>query len=127
MSRTCCSATTLHRKFGSQLSRNSYRGPGSAQQHFVLWHARDTSLLYPRHLHVHGRAGFYGLEDDAISLRELQELVEIVLGRLGRDIEAQPHLAEADRRILGDTERAAEIEVTLRRYRGRIERNIERR
>src|SRR5262249_6025677 len=44
-----------------------------------------------------------GLIDHAISLRQLKQLVELVLRGVGIEIEAQPDLREADRRVLGDT------------------------
>ena len=60
--------------------------------------------------------------------RRLAERVVPVLslGALKRvDVEAQPDLREADRRILGDAQRAAEIEIAFRRDRGAAKRDVE--
>src|SRR5207244_1743066 len=54
------------------------------------------------------------LVDDAIALRELQQLIELFLRRIGVDVEAQPDLSKADRRLLGNAARATAIESTLR-------------
>ena len=59
------------------------------------------------------RAVVQGLEDDAIALGQLQQLVELLLRRVGVDLEAQADRPEADRRRLVDAERAAEIEIAL--------------
>src|SRR5204863_8573556 len=67
--------------------------------------------LHPLHLDVHRRALGDGLIDHAIALGELEQLVELVLRRVGRDVEAEPDLAEPDRRFLVDAERAPEIEI----------------
>jgi hypothetical protein len=61
-----------------------------------------------------------------IAFGELEQLIEFVLCRIGMEIEAQADLAEADRRILGDAKRAAEIEIAFRRHPAGLERNIER-
>ena len=60
-----------------------------------------------------------GLEHHAIALGELQQRIDALLRLVGVEIEAQPDRAKADRRILGDAERAAEIEVALGRDRAR--------
>src|SRR5690348_1100033 len=72
-------------------------------------------------LDVHRRALGDGLIDHAIALGELQKLVELVLRRVRLDVEAQPDLAEADRRLLVDTEGAAEVEIALGRHGSRLE------
>src|SRR5947209_13435562 len=59
------------------------------------------------------RRGAEGLEDHAVALRELQELVELLRPGVGVELEGEADLAEADRRVLGDAERAAEVEVAL--------------
>src|SRR5262245_54826804 len=55
------------------------------------------------------------LINDAVALGKLEELVELFLRRIGIEIEAQPDLGKADRRILGDAERAAEVEIAFGR------------
>jgi hypothetical protein len=53
--------------------------------------------------------------------------VELVPRRVGLDLEDEADLREPDRRILGNAERAAEIEIALRRYRSGFQGNVERR
>ena len=53
------------------------------------------------------------LEHDAVALGQAQERGELVLARVGVELEVQPHVLEADRRLLVDAERAAEVEVAL--------------
>ena len=77
-------------------------------------------------LHLDRRAALERLVDHAIALGELEQLVELLLRRVGVDVEAQPDLREADRRVLGDAERAAEVEVAFRRHLAGLERNVER-
>ena len=64
-------------------------------------------------LHLDRRALLDGLIHHAIALGELEELIELLLRRVGVDIEGEADLRKADRRILGDAERAAEIEIAL--------------
>src|SRR6185437_3519246 len=61
------------------------------------------------------------------TLGELEQLVELFLRCVGVEVEAQADLRETDWRILCNAERAPEIELTLRRYVSRPERNVERR
>src|SRR2546429_8507987 len=63
--------------------------------------------------HLDGRAGLDRLIDHAIALGELEQLVELLLALVGVDRKGEPDPREADRRILGDAERAAEIEIAL--------------
>ena len=46
-----------------------------------------------------------GLEHDAVALGELEELVELLLGRVGVEIERQADRPESDRRLPVDAER----------------------
>src|SRR3984885_5908259 len=69
---------------------------------------------HPIEFYVHRRAVLNGLVDHAIAFGELEKLVELVLRRVSVEIEVQTDLSEADRRVLGDAERAAKIEVAFR-------------
>src|SRR5215469_17030823 len=60
--------------------------------------------------HLDRRTAFDGLVDHAVSLGELEQLVQFLLGSVGIDVEAQANVGEPDRRVLGDAECAAEIE-----------------
>src|SRR2546430_16314189 len=53
------------------------------------------------------------LVDDAIALRQLEQLRDLLGARSGIQLEPQPDLPEADRRFLGDAERSAEVEIAL--------------
>src|SRR5262245_48570753 len=66
------------------------------------------------------------LVDDAIAFRELEQLIELVLRCIGLDVEGEADLCKADRRVLGDTERAAEVEIALGRNLAGLERNVDR-
>ena len=70
-------------------------------------------VLHPLHRHRDLGAVPDGLVDHAIALGELQQLVELVLWRVGGDVEAQPDFTEADRRFLVDAERSAKIEIAF--------------
>src|SRR5580693_7357019 len=85
---------------------------------------RDASHAVEAHLD--GRAAFDGLVDDAVALGELEELIELLLARVGVDRKGEPDLREADRGILGDAEGAAEIEIALGRNGAGRERDRER-
>src|SRR5262249_34829855 len=78
------------------------------------------------HLHVDGRSAFDGLINDAVALGQLEQLIKLVLRGIGIEIEAQPDLREADRCVLGNAERTAEIKVAFGRYLSGFKRNIER-
>ena len=75
---------------------------------------RKPQPLSPRHRHRDRWAALDGLIDHAIALGQLEQLIELVLRLIGVDIEAQPDLCKADRRILGNAKRAAKIEIALR-------------
>src|SRR5215472_7185290 len=85
-----------------------------------------TSWSRPVQRNRNRRAAADGLIDHAIAFGELEQLVELVLWRVGVEIKAQPDLRKADRRVLGDAERAAEIEIALRRHGAGAQRDIER-
>src|SRR5580698_5609804 len=80
----------------------------------------------PLEANLDRRSVFQCLIDDAITLGEFEQLIELVLVRVGVDIKAQANLRKANRRILGDAERAAEIEITLSRDGGGLEWNLQR-
>src|SRR5262245_4398005 len=75
-------------------------------------------------LHIDRRPALERLVHHAITLGELEKRIELVLRRVSCDIETQPDLCKADRRVLGDPQRAAKIEIAFRRYRSRSERNL---
>src|SRR6266545_7797884 len=78
------------------------------------------------HPHLDRRAALERLVDHAVALGELEQLVELVLRRVGLDVEAQADLRETDRRVLGDAERAAEVEIAFGRHLGGLERDVDR-
>jgi hypothetical protein len=67
-----------------------------------------------------------GLIDHAISLCELEELIEFVLRGVDVEIETKTDLRKPDRRLLVDAQRAAKIEVAFGRDCSGAERNVER-
>src|SRR5262245_18974152 len=89
--------------------------------------AQPSHAQFSRAVHAHfdGRPALDGLVDHAIALGQLEELVQLLLRRVGVEIERQADLREADRRVLGDAERAAKIEIALGRDPARLERNLE--
>src|SRR5262245_18124189 len=86
---------------------------------------RDHALTALQ-LHVDRRTALERLVDHAVTLGELEQLVELLLRRVGLDVEAQADLRKADWRGLVDAERAAEVEVALRRDLAGLERDVER-
>ena len=67
------------------------------------------------------------LQHDAIALGEPEQRIELVLRRVGVELEFEPDVREADRRILCDAERAAKVEIALRRHLARAQRHAHRR
>src|ERR1700721_1847005 len=63
--------------------------------------------------HLDGRTALDRLIDHAITLGQLQQLVELLLLDIGVHREREPDLRKADRRILGDAEGAAKIKIAL--------------
>src|ERR1700687_4132259 len=82
--------------------------------------------LFPFEAYLDRGSIFQRLIDDAITFGEFQKLIELVLRRVGVDVEAQADLREADRRFLGDAKRAAKIEIAFGGDRAGFERNIDR-
>src|SRR5689334_12968256 len=76
--------------------------------------------------HVDRRTGLDRLIDHTVALGELEQLIELLLLDIGIDRKREPDLREADRRVLGDAKRAAEIEVALGRHGARLQRNRQR-
>src|SRR5262245_34999131 len=114
--------TTIFSASASQNSRSGDISSCSACAAAVANSVTATVLLsHPLHLDVDRRPLGDGLVDHAIALGQLEQLIELVLRDVGRNVEAQPDGAEADRRILGDAERAAKIEIALRRHRPRLQ------
>src|SRR2546428_2372732 len=53
------------------------------------------------------------LVHDAVALRQLQQLRDLLGGRSGIQLESERDLTKADRRFLGDAERPAEVQIAL--------------
>src|SRR5438105_8300856 len=53
------------------------------------------------------------LVHDAVALRQLQQLRDLLGGRSGIQLESEPDLTKADRRFLGDAERPAEVQIAF--------------
>src|SRR2546425_9509821 len=53
------------------------------------------------------------LVHDAVALRQLQQLRDLLGGRSGIQLESEPDLTKADRRFLGDAARPAEVQIAL--------------
>src|SRR5690242_10846870 len=108
-----CAATdaaTTTAAVTAALKASPYQKNGSGSIQRPPRHAgEETSSAIE--LHLDGRAALERLVDDAVALGELEELVELVLWRVGVQIEAQANGRKTDRRILGDPERAAKVEV----------------
>src|SRR5262245_54200231 len=64
-------------------------------------HAQSSHAQRSRAIHAHldRRAALDGLIDHAITLGQLEQLVQLVLRRVGVEVELQPDLRKADRRI----------------------------
>src|SRR5262252_107101 len=102
------------------LSASPYQKNGSASI------AGIGAELRAAKLHLDRGAASERLIDDAIALGQLQELFELVGWRVGVDVEAQANGSKSNRRILGNAERTTEVEITLGRDRGGLDRNVER-
>src|SRR3981081_3287532 len=100
-------------------------GPGSAREERLAGTALSENS-HPVHRYRNLGTVLDGLVDHAIALGEFQQQIELVLRRVGVDIETQPNLRETDRRLLVDAERAAEIEIALGRYQTRLQRHLDR-
>src|ERR1700730_1412102 len=88
--------------------------------------APRNDKLFPFQAYLDRRSIFQCLIDDAITLGEFEKLIELVLLNVGVDVEGEADLREADRRLLGDAERAAEIEIAFGRHRAGFQGNIDR-
>ena len=64
-------------------------------------------------LHAGVRAALNGLEDHAIFVGELHQLIQRSLRGIGVDVKGQADFLETDRDVLRDAERAAQIDVTF--------------
>src|SRR5215468_11259410 len=102
------------------LSASPYQKNGSASI------AGIGAELRAAKLHLDRGAASERLIDDAIALGQLQELFELVGWRVGVDVEAQANGSKSNRRILDNAERTTEVEITLGRDRGGLDRNVER-
>src|SRR5262245_53539421 len=75
------------------------------------WRARVNCASHPLHRHRDFRSVLDGLIDHAIAFRQLEQQIELVLRRIGSDLEAQADLLEPNGGFLVDAERAAEIQI----------------
>src|ERR1700738_1682633 len=98
-------------------------GTSSAKTRFALLPGHDE-FSHPLHGHRNLRAVLDGLVDHAIALGEFQEQIELVLRRVGIDVETQTNFGKTDRRLLVDAERAAEIEIALGGHEPRLQRHL---
>src|SRR5215469_10692975 len=77
---------------------------------------RNDCWSLPLDPDLHRRAIADRLINDAITLGQLEKLIELVPRRVGIEVEAEPDLRKAHRCVLGDAERAAEVEVAFGRH-----------
>src|SRR6266550_2962679 len=68
---------------------------------------------HPVHRYRNLGAVLDGLVDHAITFGKFQQQIELVLRRVGIDIETETDFREADRGLLVDAECAAKIEIAL--------------
>lgn len=76
-------------------------------------HSR-SSALDARQRHIDRRPIPDRLIDDAVPFGELEQLIELILRRVGFEIEAQTNLRKANRRIFGNAQRTTEIKIAFR-------------
>jgi hypothetical protein len=81
-------------------------------------------LLYPRYVHINPWIVLDGLVHNAIAFGKFEQLIEFFLRCIGVDIEAQTNLRKAYWCILGNAQRAAEVEIAFCRYASRFQWNI---
>src|SRR5215813_2497324 len=84
-----------------------------------------VNISAPLHPDLHRRAIADRLINNAVTLRQLEKLIELVPPRVGIEVEAEPDLRKAHWCVLGDAERAAEVEVAFGGYHSRSQRNVE--
>src|ERR1700720_2682250 len=138
------SASSYQNRSSAGITRCPARSGGSPKKHSVLWRAPHASPSFsgmPRcgrrathasplrgeiEIHLDRRAALERLVDDAVTLRELEQLIELVLGGIGVHLEAQANLRKADGRVLRHSERTAEIEIAFGGHHAGFKRNVER-
>src|SRR6266576_6107622 len=81
---------------------------------------RRNRRSHPVHRHRNLRAVLDGLVDHAIALGKFQQEIELLLRRVGIDVETQTHFGKADRSLLVDAERAAKIQIALGGHEARL-------
>src|ERR1700737_3902160 len=81
--------------------------PGSSARPVAF----ERASLMPNFVHSHAGSGAVldGLKDHAIAVGEFNQLIKLVLGCVGVDVEAQADLLEANRHTVGHAERAAQV------------------
>src|ERR1700733_10110899 len=87
--------------------------------------SRRPCDLPPHHARVDWQSTLQGLVDHAVALGKLEKLGELVIGRVGLDLEGKSDLRKPDWRVLGDAQRPAKVEIAFRGHRSGLERNIE--
>src|SRR3954447_1219534 len=86
---------------------------------------RVTAL--PPYRDAHHRWRAERLEHDTITLGQLLQRCQLLGGRFGIQLEAEPDGLKADRRFLAHAERAPEVQITLRPHRACANWNLQRR
>src|SRR5688572_16953087 len=81
-------------------------------EHFLSRRPAATSLPAPD-LDRQLRLVVQRLEHHAIALRQLEELIDLLLGSVGVDLEGEADRTKSHRGGLVDSQRTAEIEVAL--------------
>lgn len=87
--------------------------------------ASEALCLHASRGNAQLRPHINGLDDDAITLCQLQEMIDPILVRIGFEFEGDANGAEADRRLLAHAVGAAKIDVAFRFDEGVAQRNSE--
>ena len=90
------------------------------------WQRRERERLVRAEARRQRRSARERLIDDAVALGQLLQRRKLLVVGVGVELERQADLAEADRRLTIDAERAAEVEVALRAHASRRDGDPER-
>src|SRR3954454_24967942 len=110
-----CTTTVRSRSWPASASASPACWP-SASRAWCLLRARRTSRRPSRPSRPadpERDAAGKRLVDDAVALGGLEQRVELLVARVGLELEAQADRGEADRRLAVDAHRAAEVEVAF--------------